>query len=224
MGIKVPGDIVETKEDNWIPVITIFDTESQHIFVRKDHRFGDPEHIMKVIQGGLRDPILALYNHRVFVEGKTKTEHFWRIISKHQKIYKLELNLISPNILETNLRAREALAALKSLFAQDEVSVKLENEAGELRVPKDPVGNYLEYIEEGEGSWSVTTENSRGGKKRHSSAQNTETIDLPIIEEQDSPEIEQLDIDELSDSTKKANIVTKIISIIYDEVSKIRER
>jgi hypothetical protein len=71
MGKKIPGDIVETEEDDWFPVLTIIDIEDQHIFVRKDWRFGTPEQTMRAIQGGLREPVLTQYNHRVFVEGRT---------------------------------------------------------------------------------------------------------------------------------------------------------
>ncbi|MBT0964238.1 hypothetical protein [Denitromonas iodatirespirans] len=113
MGTKVPGDIVETHTDDWIPVLTIIDLEEQYIFVKKDWRFGTPEQTMRALQSGLREPVLAKYNHRIFVEGTSSKEHFWRIVSEHRRFYRLELNLISPNILETNLRAREALAALK---------------------------------------------------------------------------------------------------------------
>ena len=100
MGIKVPGDIVETEEDDWLPLLTIFDLRGQYIFVAKDWRFGTPEQTVRAIQGGLRDPILAKYNHRVFVEGKTRGEDFWNVVRQHKRIYKLELRLISPNILE----------------------------------------------------------------------------------------------------------------------------
>lgn len=112
MGKKIPGDIIETQEDDWLPILTIFDVEGQYIFVRKDYRFGNPEQTMRAIQGGLREPVLGHYNHRVFVEGRTRKEHFWRVVSEHRKFYKLELKLISPNILDTNRNARDALAAL----------------------------------------------------------------------------------------------------------------
>ncbi|BBL72555.1 hypothetical protein [Methylogaea oryzae] len=224
MGKKIPGDIIETEEDDWVPVITIFDIETQHIFVKKDWRFGNPEQTIRAIQSGLREPILAHYNHRIFVEGKTRVEHFWKVISNHIKIYKLELNLISPNILETNLRAREALAALKSVFGQDEVAVKLENDSGKLRVPSEPIGSYLEYIEEGEGSWSLTTENIRGGKKKHTSAENIDTIALPIGEEKTPPENIQRQLYEADEPSLISSPEAEMIATVYAEVVKPRER
>src|SRR5690606_9860455 len=77
MGEKVPGDIVEHEEDDWIPLITIVDTESQFIFVQKDWRFGNPQQICTALESGLRETVLSVYNHRVFVEFKPTEGKFW---------------------------------------------------------------------------------------------------------------------------------------------------
>jgi hypothetical protein len=224
MGRKIPGDIVETEEDDWFPVLTIFDVNGQYIFVRKDWRFGTPEQTMRAIQGGLRDPVMAHYNHRVFVEGRTRKEHFWKVVSGHRKIYKLELRLISPNILETNLRAREALAALKKLFAQDQVDITLNNESGDLRVPEQPVANYLEYIEEGEGAWAVTTEGTHGGKKKHTSSQNVDTLEISVPDERVVEEERQLELETGKPAPGRDVSDAAMIAQVFSEIAKYRER
>jgi hypothetical protein len=224
MGKKVPGDIVETQEDDWLPVLTVFDLEGQYIFVKKDWRFGTPEQTMRAIQGGLREPVMARYNHRIFVEGRTKKEHFWRVVSSHRRFYKLELKLISPNILETNLRAREALAALKELFSQDEVGITLTNESGDLEVPEEPVSDYLEYIEEGEGSWGLTTEGDRGGKKKHSSSENTDTVELPVPEEGVIEEERQLELETGKPAPARSLTDARMVAEVFSAVSNFRER
>lgn len=179
VGERIPGDIVEYIEDDWIPVITIFDVVEQYIFVQKDWRFGTETQTAGAIQRGIRDPILDVYNHRAFVEPVTTKEWFWRVIGHHKKIYKLQLNLISPNILETNRKARDALEALENVFNQDETKIVLESEAGKLVVPEVPTADYVDYIAEGEGSWSVVVDGGpRGGKKTFTSKENVETIQL----------------------------------------------
>lgn len=217
MGRKVPGDIVETQEDDWHPVLTIFDLHRQYILVEKDWRFGTPEQTMRALQGGLRPSVLRLYNHRIFVEGCVRKEHFWKIVDIHRKIYKLELRLISPNILETNLRAREALAALKDLFGQDQVKIALTNDLGNLNVPKHPVSNYLEYIEQGEGTWSLTTAGEHGGKKTYSSTDNIDTIQLAAR-----------NIDELTRSEGTSAVARRheaaLVDEAYSQLEKYRER
>lgn len=224
MGKKIPGDIVETEEDDWFPVLTIFDIEGQYIFVRKDWRFGTPEQTMRAIQEGLRELVMANYNHRVFVEGRTRKEHFWKVVSGHRRIYKLELRLISPNILETNLKARDALAALKDLFAQDQIDIVLNNESGDLRVPEQPVTNYLEYIEEGEGAWAITTEGTHGGKKKYTSSQNVDTVEISVPAENIIEEERQLELETGKPAPGREVTDTTMAAQVFSEIEMYRER
>ena len=181
IGEKIPGDIVEVEHNNWISVLLIIDVVTQHIFASKDWKFGQPEQICKALQQGLGEVTLSKYNHRIFIEGKTQKEVFWNIVHEKKKVYKLEFKLISPNILDTNQKARDALKALKEIFGQEEIDITLKNDSGDLKVPEEPVSSYLEYITEGEGAWKITTEGDRGGKKTHSSSENIDTISLPEL-------------------------------------------
>lgn len=181
-GERVPGDIVEFEHDHWVPITIVIDVNTQHIFARKDWRFGTPEHIARVLQAAFSEPVLSVYNHRIFVEGKSESSTFWNIVESKSKIYRLDFKLISPNILDTNRKARDALESLKEVFEQEEIDITLKNDSGELKIPREPTSNYLDYISEGEGSWSVVTEGERGGKKAHSSNENIDTVNLPGIE------------------------------------------
>lgn len=222
-GEKVPGDIVEYQEDDWVPLLTIFDLYDQYIFVRKDWRFGTPEQIARVIQRGLRDPVLENYNHKVFVEGKIRKDAFWDVVEKFTKIYKVELKLISPNILETNKKAREALKSLKELFEQDEIDLTLSNDSGNLKVPKEPVSDYIDYVSGGEGSWSIVTEGKRGGKKRHSSIENTLTVDLPVSSQSIIEEEKQLKAGTKGTTPLRKLTDARMIAEIYRTVKNINE-
>lgn len=220
VGKKIPGDILETREDDWIPLLTIFDVIGQYIFVRKDYRFGTPEQTMRALQAGIREPIMANFNHRAFVEACTRKEKFWEIVAEHKRIYKLELRLISPNILETNLRARDALAAMKDLFQQDQVVITLNNESGDLTVPKVPIADYLEYIEEGEGAWALTTEGRQGGKKTYSSSDNIDTIAVNVLEERTASEGNQLGFSEVPSTSDSYVSDAEMIAEIVQKVGK----
>ena len=180
-GEKIPGDIIEYRHDHWVPINIIIDIETQHIFVRKSSVYGTPEHIVRTLQIAFTQPILSTYNHRIFIEGKSETSAFWKIVNSKDKIYKMEFKLISPNILDTNKKARDALEQLKNVFGQDEIDITLKNESGDLKVPKPLVENYLDYIAEGEGSWNMVTEGERSGKQAHSSVNNIDTVNLPLV-------------------------------------------
>jgi hypothetical protein len=219
-GERVPGDIVEFEHDNWIPITVVIDVVTQHIFVRKDWRFGTPEHIARSLQTGFTEPVLSVYNHRVFIEGKSDASTFWNIVESKSKIYRLEFKLISPNILDTNKKARDALESLKELFGQEEIDITLKNESGELKIPEEITSNYLEYIAEGEGSWSVVTEGDRGGKKAHNSNENIDTINLPELESEhiDESQMElgqQPNIDR-PENYEEANLGAEIYATIKD--------
>ena len=203
-GEKVPGDIVEFEHDNWIPITVVIDIDTQHIFARKDWRFGTPEHIARSMQVAFSEPVLGAYNHRIFIEGKSEASTFWNIVESKRKIYRLDFKLISPNILDTNQKARDALESLKDIFDQDEIDISLKNENGDLKIPEEPISNYLEYIAEGEGSWNVVTEGERGGKKAHSSNENIDTVNLPELNG-DVADDNQLQLDHTEDDRSPRN-------------------
>lgn len=223
VGEKIPGDILERKEDDWIPLLTVFDVIEQYIFVKKDWRFGRPEQIAMAIQAGLRSVVLTEINHRVFVEGKTRKEVFWKIVNNHNKIYRIDLRLVSPNILNTNLKARDALKALKSLFEQEEIDLSLKNDSGALQAPEDPLADYVDYISEGEGGWAVTTEGKHGGKKRHSSLENTITVDLPVPSYEIIEEDKQLELETGMLAISRSFTDSRLIAQVYAEIKNLSE-
>ena len=197
-GVHIPGDIVMNHQEDWIGLIAIFDTETQHIVIEKNWRFGTPEQIETALQAGLLKFISDTYNCKVFVKGRTKRHLFWSLVRESTDIFSLEMKLISPNILDANKRARKALEDLKKIFEQDEIDIALRNEGGKLVVPEEPVADYISYISEGEGSWKITSRKHGGRKKTYSSFQNTDTLELPTPEpsmaEQGDIEIEAKEI------------------------------
>lgn len=180
-GKRVPGDIVRMVEDDWVPVLVLVDIETQTIFLQKDFRFGPPDQLFHALEAGLRPAVHRMYNHQVFVKPRTTTRAFWSIVKNYHYLYRVDFRVVSPNFFGTNQSARDAVAAVQSLFNQDEASITLRNDSGALKLPEEPVSDYLEYIAEGEGTWSVTTEGERGsGKKTHRSIDSMITVSLPV--------------------------------------------
>lgn len=219
-GEKVPGDIIEHHVDDWVPLVTIIDVHEQYIFIQKDWRFGNEQQIYSAVQAGLRGPVLSEYNHRVFVEPKTRTEQFWGVVGEHKKIYKVQLYLISPNILETNKHAKEALKSLEALFGQDEVGITLENESGDLKVPKNPIADYVDYIAEGEGRWKITTEGEHGGKKTYKSADLAETVELNVLADKSDTDSRQMTIDEDVSPIDRASDNSRLAADVFTVIAK----
>lgn len=217
VGEKVPGDIIEHEADDWIPLIAVFDLYEQYIFVQRGWKFGNESQIASALQTGIRAPVLAKYNHRVFIEPKTSTTEFWSVVNDYNRIYKLEIKLISPNILRTNEKARDALEKLKELYGQDEMTIALENESGNLEVPKQPMADYIDYASEGEGKWTLVTEGKKGGKKKHSSEKAAISVELSVPSDEDIYSEGQLELEtglpapgrDMSDASLISQIVTE---------------
>ena len=221
VGEKVPGDIIKHEADDWIPLIAIFDLQEQFIFIQRDWKFGTEAQISSALQTGIRGPVLSKYNYRVFVEPKTKTAEFWSVVEAHKRIFRLEIELISPNILRTNEKAREALEELKKLYAQDEISIALENESGNLEVPEDPIADYIAYASEGEGKWRLVTEGEKGGKKKHTSEKAAISVELPVPTEEEIHHEGQLELETGSPAPGRKQSDASLIAQVISESEKL---
>lgn len=217
VGEKIPGDIIEHEEDDWIPLVTVLDVEAQLLFVQRYWKFGTDAQIARAIETGLREPVLAKYNYRVFVEARSRKENFWNVVRSHSKVYRLELRLISPNILDTNTKARDALDALKSLYGQDEIGITLENDSGALAVPDEPISDYVDYIAEGEGRWAVVTEGDHGGKKKHTSESEALSIQLPVRSEEEIYSEGQLELETGAPAPGRRGSDVRLIAEVHSE-------
>ncbi|MGB3209474.1 MAG: hypothetical protein WBB19_02095 [Desulforhopalus sp.] len=186
-GVRVPGNILSQKQDDWIGATTVVDTFTQHLFVEKNWKLGKTEQIEKALNFGISKPILDEYNCKVFVKGKTDENIFWEIVRESTNIYNLHLKMVSPNILETNKKAREALKDLQDVFKQDEIDFTLKNDSGDLQIPIKPIADYVDYISEGEGSWKITSKGYDGPKRTHSSLDNIQILE---IAESEAPEVD----------------------------------
>lgn len=227
LGGKIPGDIIDHEEDDWIPVIVIFDTKNQFIFVQKSYKFSNGDNIRYIcrkIEKGLLNSVLPEYNYNIFVEPVPKQGGFWSIVDTHEKIYELDMTLISPNILQTNQKARKALENIQDLYSPDKTEIKMKSKSGSLEVPKNPIGDYIEYIEEGEGEWKVKVD-EKGRKKTISSYHMAETIVLPIYKEEDELIFrDQYELDVVNDRESDINnlnsfarrLVKRVYSYIND--------
>ncbi|ALF59643.1 hypothetical protein [Psychrobacter urativorans] len=186
LGVKTSEDIVEQEIDDWKAVILIVDTKNQFIFARKTSLFGDVSQICNSIQIGINKVVIPEYNYKVFVEPVPSKGKFWEIVDNSAKIYRLELMMISPNIMETDKTARAALENMKNLFNQEKTIIKMENSAGELIIPYEPIDGYVNYIEEGEGKWELVTDDHKTKKKKKYNSDGT-----PEILEVDTEELEK---------------------------------
>ncbi|MHB8136667.1 MAG: hypothetical protein ACYDH1_20840, partial [Anaerolineaceae bacterium] len=152
---------------------------------------------------------------------KTDESIFWDIVMDSTNIYNLQLKMVSPNILETNKKAREALKDLQDVFRQDEIDITLKNDSGDLEIPAWPIANYIDYISEGEGSWKITSKGYDGPRRTHSSLDNIQILEIP---ESEAPEIDMpIPKDEKEDQIVRQQQEKRELSLIEFVHVKCRE-
>jgi hypothetical protein len=113
---------------------------------------------------------------------------------------------------------------MRELFANDEAILKLKSESGNLKIPENPVRDYLEYIEEGEGAWALTTEGAEGkGKKRHKSSDRVSTVELPVSDPHNSKP-HQLELSESESVFERITREATLLVAVDDHLRKLNER
>ena len=131
----------------------------------KSSVYKTPESIIGILSAMVTEKIRSEGYVCIF-EAVTQKRAFWNTIKDAKKIYYLQLTLNSPNLLNSNKKAREVVKALQGKFNNTTTKVELKNEEGNLKIEENEVtNNYIEYAEEAGGNWVVKFD----GKKVKSS-------------------------------------------------------
>jgi hypothetical protein len=98
---------------------------------------------------------------------------FWDILSQskreQKKIQSIDLKLNSPNLNLLNQKARDSLKFLKDTFNSTQVNFEMKNpeEGLDIDENKGELKDYIDYAEEGGGTWELKIE-GEGVVKSHS--------------------------------------------------------
>jgi len=99
----------------------------------------------------------------------TEKGSFWKIINEYKgNIYKVKLEMKSPNIFGASHVATKILEEIKNDVNSDVTTVQVENTTGALNISEEGFGDYEAYIEDGGGKYEITTQKD-GQVKTHSS-------------------------------------------------------
>jgi hypothetical protein len=165
LGQLTEDDIVEQLTDNWIPIWVIFDLKDQYIGVEVNNQFGNLFHVARVLESGLNPEISTQYRQEIVISPVTDARRFWDVVNRYDRVYRIRLHFVSPNILGTPESARDALDAWKEIFNQTDTVIDLTNREGELKPSERVLSDAVEYIAQGEGDWKVTVGDSETSTK-----------------------------------------------------------
>jgi hypothetical protein len=152
------GRFLDKTEDTFPHVFLLWDRKEQAILIEKKVTiFYDYELVLKSLEDHFNNLISDL-DVSVFLEPKSDTADFWKIIDENEYIYEVGFTLHMPNLFG-NLQKplKETLENLQKKYNNTEVTTQIANPEGNLTLNKtDPdINENLVWISKGGGSWEA---------------------------------------------------------------------
>ncbi|WP_017211816.1 hypothetical protein [Clostridium beijerinckii] len=104
---------------------------------------------------------------------------FWTLIDNSTSINSLTLTLYSPNLFDGITPAEEAARDLENATNSTENILTFKNKHGKLKLAKEKLKTFIQYISSGGGSWCVNAIVPNKNSKTFSSKNEIKTLNLP---------------------------------------------
>lgn len=151
------NDFKKTIEKSYPFVYVIIDLENQIILIQEDSSvFKQKENSRKKLYEYLKKANDSMYT--LSIDEITTTSDFWEIV-ENEKVYKLNLNIKSPNFFGGNTEAEELAKDIHQTTNATETNIQIINHDGDLKLKKKSLISYIKYIASGGGHWSLNTKN-----------------------------------------------------------------
>lgn len=164
-------DFKKTIETSYPFIYIIIDLENQIILIEDDSSvFRNKEDSRKKLYEYLKRNNESMYT--LSIDEITTTSDFWNIVDS-EDIYKLNLNIKSPNFFGGDTEAEELTKEIHKATNATETNIQIINHDGELKLERKSLFSYIKYIASGGGRWSLYTKNgliksdSKIGRKVH---------------------------------------------------------
>lgn len=178
------NDFEPIKEPSYPFVYIIISLSHQIFLIQEDSSlFKDKEDSSKKLYEYLKR--LNDSSYAITIDEITSEASFWDIV-ENEKIYKLNLNIKSPNLFGGNTKAEELAREMKETTNATETNIEIINQDGNLKLEKKSFSSFLKYIASGGGRWSLNTEN--GTKKSNTNI--GKKININNIESLNNEELE----------------------------------
>lgn len=195
-------DIMEFNEFDYPYITLIIDLEKQIILIQKTSSVFSDNNSAKFNFEKFISKLLTPKGYICKLDEITYKEEFWTIVSNAEKIYKLRLNLKSPNLFNGRHKANDIMKELKEDYNITEISSEIKNDEGLLELPQDRLNDKIDYITDGGGSYEIKY--FFNGRKRN--LKSSQIVRKVLISEDFSDIIKlqnlMRDIDETNTNTK----------------------
>lgn len=154
-----PEDVVEQDIEDWPFVEFLCDPYKNQVIVLrlKSDIMADATNAKRVL-ADIFSKRLEKTGYGATVEPLSVKRAFWSVVEASDKLYSVALSLHSPNLFGADSKANLALKEIQDIFNNDEFYVKIENKDGQLSLPEQNLASYVEYAEQGGGSWRAKVE------------------------------------------------------------------
>ncbi|CEP83960.1 hypothetical protein [Paraclostridium sordellii] len=153
------NDFKKRIERSYPFVYIIIDLENQIILIQEDSSvFKQKEDSRKKLYGYLKNANDSMYT--LSIDEITTTSDFWEIV-ENEKVYKLNLNIKSPNFFGGNTEAEELAKDIHETTNATETNIQIINNDGDLKLEKKSLTSFIKYIASGGGRWTLHTKNGR---------------------------------------------------------------
>jgi len=189
-------DFKEVKEKSYPFVYIIIDLNCQIILIQEDSSVFRT----KEISSDKLYKYLQVVNDSSYIltiDEITSLSNFWDLV-ENEKVYKLNLNIKSPNLFGGDSGAEELAKDIHRTTNATETNIEIINHDGDLKLKKSFLNTFLEYIASGGGRWTLNTKNglirsnTKVGKKI--CIDNIDNSDDPNLQEYIEQAISKVDI------------------------------
>lgn len=185
-------------------VYLIVDTKNQIILLERNTSvFSSIENCIGVFAEFLRENMIQ-YDYIANVYPLVSKRKFWNYVETAEEIYELSLVMNAPNMAWFGHEdTRDILKEIKETTNNEEFDITFKNKEGKLKVAKNALGGWIEYIREVGGKYSLKF-SSNGIQQTKTSE--TDTARTYI----DRKKHEQYSDEELDDIRIKLELIHKI--------------
>ena len=135
-------------------VFLIIDIEHQIVLVEKNSSvFQQVETSVNILAEYLRSQ-MRQYDYVVNIYPLVSKKKFWSYVESAEEIYELYLEMNAPNMpLFGNSDTRSVLEEIKKATNNEVLDISLKNKEGSLKILKEALGPYIEYVREVGGKY-----------------------------------------------------------------------
>ncbi|EKO39203.1 MAG: hypothetical protein B193_2091 [Solidesulfovibrio magneticus str. Maddingley MBC34] len=177
-----PVDVEDSVIEDWPYVNFVFDVSKgvQLLAIEKDMELFPSVSGLKRKMSLMAKKSMGYTGFVVNFEPVVEKFAFWNIIEQAERIYALRLKLESPNMFGASMKARESLKELQGVFNNNKLGIVIENSEGNLDIPRERIESYVEYADQGGGSWVLDIARD-GERRRFASFQNAVVAKVALI-------------------------------------------